>query len=72
MINEKVIKDKLDFYKGKNKKVHVTKSNKEWLNCYIISEENPNIYLIREDRLGIMHLFLGEIFDIEEYREDSK
>jgi len=72
MINEKVTKEKLDFYKGKNIKVHISKTNREFLNGLVVGKESESVYIIREEKFGLIHIFVGEIFDIEEFREDNR
>jgi hypothetical protein len=71
MINEQTIKEKLDFYKCKNIELHIVKKNKEWLNCFIIAEESSGVYVIKERKFGLMHLFFGEVYSIEEMRAEQ-
>jgi hypothetical protein len=74
MINEEqsTIKEKLDFYKGKNIELHIVKKDREWLNCFIVSAETPTVYIIKERKFGLMHIFIGEIFSVEELREEKR
>lgn len=69
-MNERYFKKKLDSYVGKPTELHITKKDKEWLNCFIISEENE-VYKIKERKFGIIHLFLGEILSIKECWENK-
>lgn len=69
MPNEQTIKDKIDFYKGKSIELHINKKDKEWFNCYIVEEEYSGVYIIKERKLGLIHLFLSEIYSIEEVKK---
>ena len=76
-MDDKTIKEKLKFYAGKNIELHIVKKPRtetfepEWLNCFIISEETPEVYVIKERKFGIMHLFVSEISTIELCRREN-
>jgi len=72
MTNDKTIKEKLDFYTGKDIELHINKTDKTWLNCFIVNEESSGVYVIKERKLGLIHLFLSEVYDVEEMREEEK
>ena len=73
MINEKIkiTKEKLDFYIGKRILLHIVKNNGEWLNALVVSKESENVYIIKENKFGLMHLFVVDVSSIEEYRGDT-
>ena len=72
-MEEATIKSKLDFYKGKPIEVHIVKKKviaekpSQWLNCFVLEEESPGVYLVKDRKFGVVRIFLGEIFFIEEY-----
>jgi hypothetical protein len=73
--NKQHIKEKFDFFLGKNIKLHFTKETKDFINGFIISryDEEKGIYIVREDNPGRpnreIFVFISEIFDVEEYKE---
>ena len=70
MMNEQMIKEKMDFFTGKDILLHVVKKDKEWLNCIILSKKN-GVYIVNERKFGMMHLFLTEIYNISEKKEEK-
>ena len=68
MTNEQTIKEKLDFYTGKDIELHINKKDKTWLNCFIVKEESDGVFVIKERKIGLMHLFISEVYDVEEVR----
>jgi hypothetical protein len=71
MMDEKTINEKLKFYIGKGFEVHIVKKNKEWLNCFVISEETDGVYVVKERKFGLIHVFAGEIYTVEECRRET-
>ena len=72
MTNEKeeVMKDKAEFYLAEKIKVHINKTNKTFLNGYFVEKKNDSVFIFKDNKLGLIHLFLAEIYDIEEYQEE--
>jgi hypothetical protein len=74
-MDEKTIKEKLDFFCGKEKELHIVKKKKcadkpaEWLNCFIKSKEKDGVYVAEERKFGNIIIFVGEIFNVEEVRQ---
>lgn len=66
MEREAIIKEKLEYYLNSNVKVHITKFNKEFLNGFIYAAAGQ-VYLLKEDFLGNIKVFINEIYDIEEF-----
>jgi len=66
---ERVI-EKLNFFLNAKTKVHIKKHNKTFLNGYIFERFKEDIYLMKEDELGIIHLFVSEIYDVGEFKEE--
>ena len=65
MMDEQLIKEKMDFYIGTDVVVHIIKKDREWLNGKVLSRTN-GVYIIDERKFGIIHVFLKEIFKISE------
>jgi hypothetical protein len=66
MMDEKTIKEKLDYFTGKATELHIIKKNKEWYNCFIISKESDGIYIVNERKFGRRTLFASEVYDLDE------
>jgi len=70
--NEKRILDKINFFLSENIKVHVEKKDKLFLNGYFIRCIKEGVWKFKDDKLGELHLFLSDIYDIDEFREASE
>jgi len=68
--NEKRIKEKIDFFISEKVKVHIEKKNREFLNGILIKKIRENVWLLEEDKLGKIYVFLSEIYDINQYRKN--
>ena len=66
---ETTIKMKLDFFLGKNIEVHVKRNDRKFWNGYIIEKPNNYVYVFKERKLGLVHLFVSDIYLIEEIKE---
>ena len=67
MKRDDIIKEKLDYYFSAKVKVHISKFNKEFLNGYI-KNKSDTTYLMEEDYLGLITIFVSEVFDVEEFK----
>ena len=65
-MDESMIKKRFDYFKEKKVEVHIVKKDLEWLNCFIISEEEPGVYIVKERKFGLMHVFLEEVVRVNE------
>lgn len=72
MIDDKRIKDKVDFFFEEKVKVHVVLEDRSWLNGYIEKKLKENVYWFIEDKLKGVYLFLKDIYEIEEFKEVEK
>ena len=68
--NEIRIKDKLDFFMIEKIKVHVELKDRTFLNGYILKKLKENVYWISENKLGEMFLFVKDIYDIDEFKDE--
>jgi hypothetical protein len=65
----RMIKEKVDFFLSEKVKVHITKTDRSFLNGYIVEPKNDFVYVFKDNKIGTLHLFISEIYDIEEYME---
>ncbi len=77
MDNNELIKksnaEKLDYFYKNNLKVHITKVNREWINCYIVKKISDDVYLIHDERSDKdVRLFLSEVWDCEQWKPKPK
>jgi len=70
MMDEKMIEEKMDFFTGTDVQLHIVKKDKEWFNCIILSKKN-GVYIVNERKFGVQHLFLKEIYNISEKKEEK-
>jgi len=70
MIDENAIriKGKLNFFLDEKVKVHIKRKDRQFWNGNLIKKKNENVFLIQEDKLGLMHLFVSDVFEVEEVR----
>ena len=67
---KEVIREKLNYFLNNNIKVHITKFNKSWLDGYIFSCVNDDLYLMKDsNNKETIRLFVSEVYDIAEYKE---
>jgi len=74
MINENEIriKEKLDFFLSEKVEVHVQLKDKTFLNGIIKSLIRKGVYMFEEKKLGKVYLFLKDIYEVEEFKEDGR
>lgn len=65
---KKAIIEKLDFYFDKRIRVHIKLLSGKFRNGLIIEKESENVYVMREDVLGLIHIFVSEVNYVEEYK----
>lgn len=70
--NEKRINEKVDFFFEQKINVHVELKDKTFLNGLILKKLRDNIYWLQERKLGQVFLFLKDIYEISEFREEIK
>jgi len=68
----KVIKEKLDFFYAEKVAVHIAKHNREFLNGNLLEKKSDEIFVIEDRIKGRLTLFISEIFDVSELREEGK
>jgi len=63
---------KIEFFLSEQIKVHVDKTDKSWLNGVFIKQLNDDVYLFKDNVLGEVHLFLAEIYKVDNFRAPKK
>ena len=67
--NERMIKEKLDFFKDEKVRIHIKLTDKTFLNGVVEKELREGVYWFIDDKLGGVYLFLKQIYDIKEFTE---
>lgn len=68
--DKELLRQKLEFYIQEKIMVHIELINKKFLNAKILEKKSEGIYIINERKLGLVHLFLAEIYRISEFVEE--
>ena len=55
------MEEKIKFFLEKKIKCHICKYGGEFLNGYFIKKVQNGVYLLKEDKLGEIHVFISEI-----------
>lgn len=73
MDNENIlrIKGKLNYFLDNKLQVHVKRFDKKFWRGIITKRESEDIFVMKENFLGVVHLFVSDIYDVEEYRSDA-
>jgi ribosome maturation factor RimP len=66
--NEKRIREKLEFFLEEKVRVHVKRNDRQFWNGEIIEKKNENVFLFHDDKIGLCHLFVADVFEVEERR----
>jgi len=69
--NEKMIKEKLKFFLEEKVNVHVKKNDRQFWNGLIIEKKSDNVFIMKENKLGLVHLFISDIYSISEFKESG-
>lgn len=68
----KINRDKIKFYSNKDIELHIVKIGGRWINAYVLSEVSPDVYEIKERKLGKGYIFVPEVYSVkeaEQYKE---
>jgi len=69
--NELRIKGKLNYFLDSKAQVHVKRFDKKFWRGLIIERKSDDVFVMKEKILGIVHLFVQDVYDVEEYRSDK-
>lgn len=64
----KIIKEKLDFFYDEKMAVHIAKHNREFLNGVLVERKSDEIFVLEESKKGKVTIFVSEVFDVTEFR----
>ena len=67
--NELRIKGKLNFFLEEKIKIHVERKDRQFWNGILIKKKNDDVFIFKDDKLGLCHLFISDIYEVEEFRE---
>lgn len=67
---QEIIVEKLNFFLNQKTKAHVLKTDGTFLNGYIFERLKERVFLMKEDELGIIHLFASETKRVDAYRDE--
>ena len=70
--NERRIKEKLNFFLEEKVRVHVERKDRQFWNGTLIKKKNDNVFIFKDDKLGLVHLFVSDVYDVDEYREAGR
>ena len=70
--NEMRMKGKLNYFLDKRVRVHIKRVDRQFWNGLIIEKESDDVYILKEDKLGLVHLFVCDVYDVEENREAKR
>lgn len=68
--NEKRIREKLLFFYQEQIEIHVERKDREFWNGILIKPKNDDVWIMQEKKLGEVFLFICDIFDVDEYRQE--
>ena len=63
------IKEKLEFFMDEKIKIHIKKKDRQFLNGFIIEKKQDNVFVMNEDKLGKILLFVCDVWLVSVYRE---
>jgi len=66
--NDLRIEGKLQFFLDEKVKVHVSRNDKQFWNGYLTERKNNDVFIFKEDKLGFCHLFVSDVWEVEEFR----
>ena len=64
-----MILEKLNFFLEKKANIHIKKIDRRFLNGVLIEKESDNVFILKERKLGLIHLFASEVFEVSEFME---
>jgi len=71
-MNEQEIKEMITFYDGKETTLHIKLSNGRFYNGIFVEWETPQVMVLDDRVLGMIHVFLSQIVSIEEYKKEKE
>lgn len=62
----------IDYYLNKGTQIHIKINSGKFFNGYVVEKENDSVVIFKDRVLGLIHLFISQIDEIEEYREEFR
>lgn len=71
MINENELRNrgKLNFFLEQKIDVHIKRNDKKFWNGILIEKKSDDVFVMKEKELGIVHLFVSDVYDVTEFRK---
>ena len=69
--NEKRIREKLDFFFKEKVSVHIEKKDREFFNGLLVEKKSDDVYILKERKFGLVHVFISDVYDVSEFREEG-
>jgi len=66
-MNEKNLNEKLDFFMQEKVKIHIDLKDGTFLNGFVLKNSKKNIWVINEDKLGEIFVFVKDIFKLRQF-----
>lgn len=68
--NERRIKEKLQFFYDEKIEVHIERKDRDFWNGILVKpkDDSKNVWVFQEKKLGEVHLFVVDIYDVDEFR----
>lgn len=70
--NEKRILEKLNFFLDEKVVIHIHRNDRKFWNGVLLEKKNNNVFILKERVLGLVHLFVKDVYEVEEYMEARK
>ena len=67
-MNERNLNEKLDFFMQEKVKVHIDLLDGTFLNGFIVKNSKENVWIINEDKLGEVFIFVKDISRLNQWR----
>ena len=67
-MNERNLNEKLDFFMQEKVKVHIDLLDGTFLNGFIVKNSKENVWIINEDKLGEVFVFVKDISRLNQWR----
>ena len=70
--NDQTIVEKLNFFLEEKINIHIKFNNKRFMNGILTEKKSDNVFILNERKLGLVHMFVSDIFEVNEFLGDEK
>lgn len=67
-----MILEKLNFFLEEKVNIHVKFNNKRFMNGILVEKKSDNVFILKERKLGNVHMFVSDIFEVGEFVEEKR